>query len=180
MNITIVNGTNRIGNKSMDISRCVFKIADVLDHEVNIITLDNFDSLFRGKYINLKSATLSQKKDIRNLIIADLIIFVIPTYHNGIPSSLKNFLDILKCTECYEGKVIGIISCNNGNKDLGARQAAQTLHGILAYNKSHSIVVPVIPVIDFGNIDKRRLEEFITYCSRFILTDSGRRHQLSP
>lgn len=167
MKITIVNGTNRVGNKSLDISKNVSNIASKMNHEANIITLNNFDTLFRGKYLDLKNASDKQRKDIRNLMIADVIIFVIPTYHSGIPSSLKNFLDVLKCIHCYEGKIIGVISSNNGNKDLGARQASQILHGILAFNKSHSVIVPIIPVIDFENIDTQRIEDFVKYCSRF-------------
>ncbi len=171
MKITIVNGTNRIGNRSIEISRVIGQIAHDMGFTINLITLDSFDTLFRGDYIRLVNATLSQKQDIRSLITADIIIFVIPTYHAGIPSSFKNFLDILKCNECYDNKIIGIISSNNQNRDLGARQGFQTINGILAYSKLHSFIVPIIPVINFDDVDKDRIKHFISYCSIFADKD---------
>jgi len=168
MSITIVNGTNRIGNRSIEISRTVTAIYREMKYRTKLITLNSFDTLFRGDYIHLEAATPAQKRDILSLIMADIIIFIIPTYHSGIPSSLKNFLDALKCSECYDKKVIGIISSNESNRDLGARQGFQTINGILAYLKLRSFIIPIIPIINFDDIDKDRIEKFINYCSRFM------------
>lgn len=168
MKLTIINGTNRKANRSMGISHAVGKIAREKSFDVNLITLNNFDTLFRGTYIRVENASSEQKRDMRNLITADIILFVIPTYHAGIPSSLKNFLDTLKCNECYEQKVIGVISSNSGNKDLGARQAVQVINGILAHEKLISSVIPIIPIVNYDDIDHTRIEKYIHYCSQFL------------
>lgn len=168
MQIAIVNGTNRIGNRSIEIAHTANKIIREMGYEVHLISLESFDRLFRGNYISLANATIEQRKDIRHLIAADMLLFIIPTYHSGIPSPLKNFLDSLKCNECYEQKIICVISSNDSNRDLGARQAIQVINGILAYNKLLSFVVPVIPTINFDDIDYERIENFIRYCTEFI------------
>lgn len=168
MNVTIVNGTNRIGNRSIEISQSITQIYREMKCKPKLVTLNNFTSLFRENYIDVKVATPAQKRDIHSLMTAQIIIFVIPTYHSGVPSALKNFLDTLKCGECYDQKVIGIISSNDSNRDLGARQAAQTINGILAYLKLRSLVVPIIPIINFDNIDQERIKNFIHYCSQFM------------
>lgn len=167
MNITIVNGTNRTGNKSIHVSQTVKKLVEQLGHRSSLITLDYFDKLFRGIYIDFRSANKKQKDDIRKLINADIILFVVPTYHSGIPSSLKNFLDILKCNECYDEKVIGIIAGSDHNQDLGARQTMQVLNGILSYQKAKSLVIPSINITNFSEIDTTRLSDFIKYCVSF-------------
>lgn len=168
MRITIINGTNKMGNKTINISQVVNAIAKKLGNETYLVTLDNFDQLFRGEHIRLENANENQKKDMRNMIETDVLLFVVPTYHSGIPSPLKNFLDSVKEKALFENKIIGIIAANDSNQNLGARQARQVINGILAYNKAISFVVPIIPIIDFEEIDSNRIEEFIHYCSQFI------------
>ncbi|OGK17690.1 hypothetical protein A2866_05915 [Candidatus Roizmanbacteria bacterium RIFCSPHIGHO2_01_FULL_39_8] len=167
MNIAIINGTNRINNKTVLISKTVEILIKKLGHTTHLLTLDYFDSLFRGKYIDYASANKNQKKDIRKLIEAKLIFFVIPTYHSGIPSPLKNFLDILKCNECYDEKVIALIAGSDHNQDLGARQTMQVINGILSYQKAKSFVIPRINIVNFNVSDATRLFDFIKYSVSF-------------
>ena len=167
MKFTIINGTNRIGNKSLEVSKASQDIIKNLGHESRLITLDNFDALFRGEYINLKNANEAQKIDLENMIWADVLIFVVPTYHHGISSSLKNFLDIVGEVSVYEAKKIGLIASNGGID--GLRQTGQILSGILAFNNNNTYLLPkdcIVSVKD-KEIDKDRLANYISYCVGF-------------
>lgn len=167
MKITIINGTNRVENQTLKITMAALAMAHTLGLETSFITLDNFDTLFRGRYIDVGSATQGQKRDIRNMMDADILLFVVPTYHSGIPSPLKNFFDTLKCFDCFDGKVITLVAGSDHNQDLGARQAAQVINGILSYQKAQSFVLPRISIVDFDDIDDERLREHLTYATNF-------------
>ncbi len=170
MKVTIINGTNRVGNQSLKITMAALAMANKLGLETSLITLDNFDTLFRGRYIDVGSATEAQKRDIGSMMNADILLFVVPTYHGGIPSPLKNFLDTLKCFNCFDGKVITLVAGSDHNQDLGARQTEQILNGILSYNKVRSFVTPRITIVDFDDIDNERLREHLAYAITFYET----------
>lgn len=173
MKIAIINGTNRIGNRTLDITKATAAIAQKVGFKVSIVTLDNFTELFRGEKISLENTkNKGQKIDIQNMINANALIFVIPTYHSGIPGSLKNFFDSIKENKIYDHTVIGVISSNDSNRDYGARQAVQVLNGILAFNKLKSFVVPIIPIINFDNIDSERIKKFLLYCEDLLIKKS--------
>jgi NAD(P)H-dependent FMN reductase len=118
--------------------------------------------------LNLIEANTNQKIDLENIQSADILIFVSPTYHHGIPAALKNFLEIVKEKTVYENKIIGLISSNSSGRAYGAYQAMEVLHGIIAYNKLNSYIISNVPIIDHENIDTERLREFIKYCSNFL------------
>jgi NAD(P)H-dependent FMN reductase len=168
MKITVINGTNRKGNRSMEVSRDVVKIGEEMGYEVGLVTLENWTELFRGDYVKLGDVKEGKKEDIEKMVEADVLIFVVPTYHTGIPSSLKNFFDSLSSKRAYDKKIIGLISSNSSNKDLGARQARQVINGIIAYKKVQSFIVPQISIINFDEIDPHRIEKFIEYCVGFV------------
>jgi NAD(P)H-dependent FMN reductase len=167
MKITIINGTNRVGNKTKNISKEASRIVSSFGYDFQIVTLDNFTQLFRGEYINLESANKAQKIDIQNMIDADVLLFVVPTYHRGIPSPLKNFLDTLDEDSAFDNKVIGIIASNK-TQSFGADQAAQVINGILSFGKLNSFIIPRINITDHDDIDSERLKEFIGYVVNFV------------
>lgn len=161
MKLTIINGTNRIGNKSLATSRLVQEIADSQGFETHLVTLDNFDSLFRGEYLTFENASKAQLGDLNAINDAKYLVFVVPTYHHGIPSPLKNFLDLVDEPELFSRNVIGIISSNKSGRD-GARQTAQVINGYLAYNKAEAAYIhPEIPIINYEEPDKERIEKFL-------------------
>lgn len=167
MKIAIINGTNRIDNQSSQIAYAAKDQAVKAGYTADVINLDNFDELFRGDYITGETATMPQKVVIAKMTSADILLFIVPTYHSGLPSSLKNFFDSLRYKPVYENKVIGIIAGSTHNQDLGARQAAQTINGILSHNKVYSFVVPRITILEFQSIDTPRLDEYLNYLAHF-------------
>ena len=168
MKITIINGTNRTGNKSIKVTTNTAEIINELGYESSIVTMNNFKELFTGNYLNFIEANTNQKIDLENMQSADVLIFVSPTYHHGIPAALKNFLEIIKEKVIYENKVIGLISSNSSGRAYGAYQAMEVLHGIIAYNKLNSYIISTVPIIDHENIDNERICEFIKYCSSLL------------
>lgn len=162
MKITIINGTNRINNTSIVISKYIQKLITEKNIDNYIVTLDNFDTLFRGEYITLDNANIAQKIDLENIISANALIYVIPIYHKGIPSSLKNFIDIVSISELLENKIIALISSNRKSVE-GAHQTVQILHEYMAFKKNYfSFILPEINIIDPFNIDSNRISNLIS------------------
>lgn len=127
-----------------------------------LVTLENFDTLFRGEYITLENANPAQKIDLKNIIDANALIYVIPIYHKGIPSSLKNFIDIVNISELLENKIIALISSNRKSVE-GAHQTVQILHEYMAFKRNkNSFIMPAINVIDPHNMDIDRLSNLIS------------------
>ena len=165
MKFTIINGTNRIDNKSIEVSKVSQGIIKDLGHASRLITLDNFDTLFRGEYINLENANGAQKVDLENMLWADILIFVVPTYHHGIPSALKNFLDIVNDASVFDGKKVGSIAVGKDSK--GVIQTQQVLSGIFSYNENKSYILPKVAIISPSDIDTKRLQDYFKYCVNF-------------
>lgn len=168
MNITIINGTNRHGNQSMKISEATLQAISETGNSGQLVTLEHFDELFRGEKITLENATSVQKEDIQKMIDADILVYVVPTYHSGIPSPLKNFFDLLDINEIYERKTMALIAGSYSNQDLGARQTEQILNGIISFNNLHSFVVPRITIINFADIDHKRITDFVEHTTGFL------------
>ena len=168
MKITVVNGTNRLGNKTLPISQKVVELSGRLGLEASLVDLNNFTELFRGEYLTLKNALGPKREDLEKILASQLIIFIVPTYHHGLPGSLKNFLDLVKAPEIYEGKVIGFMASSNKNHDLGARQAREVVEGLFAYQKSIAVIVPKIAILGFENIDEERILDHLNYCLIFF------------
>jgi len=161
MKLTVVNGTNRIDNKSIEIAKKVVEKGQSFELEASLVTLEHFDKLFRGDYIDFENATPEQKSDLESIKSADILMFVIPVYHQGIPSSLKNFFDSVSIKDMYSNNAIGMISANSRSRE-GARQAAQVLNGYMAFVKSdYAYIVPEIPMINPSEIDEERIGDFI-------------------
>jgi|GEM_PF-4852499 len=165
MKITIINGTNRLNSKTLKVAEMATEICENKNFETKLVTLDNFKTLFTGEYINLENANDLQKQDILNIKKSRIVIFVIPTYHHGIPASLKNFFDIINDREIYNKKVIGLIATNLGVDTI--RQTRTVLDEILAYNKSISIIPPKDILIDLSDIDSNRIQDYIEYLAIF-------------
>lgn len=169
MKITVINGTNRIGNKTINVANAIVVEAFSLGHEARLIDLNNFTDLFRGKYLeNLEVATPGQKTDLENMAWADVLIFVVPTYHHSLPGSLKNFLDLFKYPPAFNQKIIGVVSSHRQLGVDGARAAVQAINGVLAFEKLTSFVVPKILKINFDEIDRDQIGEFLLYLQSYL------------
>lgn len=167
MNITVINGTNRKGNLSIQISREVKKSARKKKHGASLITLNNFTRLFDGEYITAENATTPQLKDIKSLLTGDIFVFVVPVYHNAMPAALKNFTEIIDEDGIWEHRVIGFISVNAHGHVFGAEHAQDAINGILSYKQAHSFVAPRITTINQYEIDKKRIADYIDHLVQY-------------
>lgn len=165
MNITIVNGTNRTNSESIKVTNALN--TSITKDTCNIVTLQNFKTLFTGEYINLDNATLEQKIDLENIINAKIVIFVVPTYHHSLPGSLKNFFDIIdyKNTNLYDKKTIGLVAANFGVDAI--RHTRIIISEIISYYQFTSLIPTKDLHIDLNNVDEKRLTEYVQYLTTF-------------
>ena len=115
MRYTLINGTNRPDNKTAHVRLACASVLEDGGHEVRHVTLEHFTQTFT-QYTNLSNATTEQRADIEHMAWAERIVFFVPTYHHGMPGSLKNFLDIVAEKSAYDHKILSLISVNrSGN-----------------------------------------------------------------
>ena len=165
MTRTIINGTNRTGNKTINVSKKIVELAEQKGSNTNLITLENFKELFTEKYINLLSGTPEQIQDLQMINKSNIVIFVVPTYHHGIPASLKNFFDLVNDKTIWNNKIFGLVSSNNR---LGATDQTRTiLNGVLSFNNSFSFITPKQAILNLHNIDENKASAFIDHLREF-------------
>ncbi|MDQ6985544.1 MAG: NAD(P)H-dependent oxidoreductase [Candidatus Dojkabacteria bacterium] len=165
MKLTIINGSNRIQNRTLIISTSLAKIAKDQKLITNLITLENFTTLFRGDYLDVSNTNGDQKSDLIALDEADLVIFVVPIYHHSLTSAIKNFLDLVD-VNLYANKVFGYISSHE-SKDFGVREVKVNVDGIIPYRKHISISMPRIEIVDYNEPNLERIKSYLNYCISF-------------
>lgn len=70
MKLTIINGTNRVGNQTQTLTDAVAHQARALGDEVFLVDLSNFGELFRGEYLTPSTATGAQRDDLQKMVEA--------------------------------------------------------------------------------------------------------------
>lgn len=164
MKLTIINGTNRPGNNSQEVTDAVFNTAKNKKVEVEKVNINSFATLFQ-KYLSEDDLNSEQKNIISKMTWADVVYFVTPTYHHSIPGSLKNFLDVIAISKAFENKIFGLIG-SSSTVD-GVRALEIVLSAILAYNNNASFILPKQLVCHHANIDESKIADFIEYTQKF-------------
>jgi NAD(P)H-dependent FMN reductase len=142
-------------------------IRQKLKDDSEIVTIDDFDKIFSGRYIALQNATPGQRQTLEYLSAASVIIFVVPTYYRSMPGVLKNFFDIVDLPSIYKDKTIAVVASNHKNQDYGARHAMEVIQGILAFYQIKTTIVPEIIILNHQAIDDEELSEFETLLRRY-------------
>lgn len=168
MKITFINGTNRVGNKTLLLTKELAQLRLLESEDVSIVDMNNFDVLFRGEYISRENSNEHQLKDIQKIAEANLVVFVVPVYHHSIPTALKNFIDTVKDSEIYNNTTIAFVS-NNKSSVEGAYQAEDAMKGIIAFDKLHSQIVSRIEKLTVDGFDELRAEAFLDYCMQLAV-----------
>ena len=95
------------------------------------------------------------------MIRANTLLFVVPTYYKSMPGALKNFFDILKCPEIYEGRAIGFVASNHKNQDYGARHAEEVVKGLLIFFNIEAVLMPEIFILNSEHIHMSEVERLV-------------------
>ena len=100
MKIAVVNGSVRKGNRTQEIADALESIL-VKKHAVHHVSLSSFTKIYEEEYVSLKNCSEEQFAHLEAMKESDLIFFLVPIYHGGMPGVLKNFLDLLGVKSDY-------------------------------------------------------------------------------
>lgn len=129
--ITIISGTNRIGSKTLIVSKMYYNLIKDLKQEVHLVSLEDFKEFKRNEYL------ISIEKEL--LIPSDKFVFVMPEYNGGFPGVLKTLLDLTDIRNCWWYKkalLVGVADGRGGNL-RGIDQMTNILH-YLKVNVHHN------------------------------------------
>lgn len=115
--ISIVSGTNRLNNKSLEVAKVYLEICKELKVEAQILNLQTLptDFIFSSNYRN-ENADFNAIMD-EYVAKANKFIFVVPEYNGSFPGLLKAFIDCIP-TEYWKGKkacMLGLSAGRAGN-----------------------------------------------------------------
>lgn len=167
MKITLINGSIRVNNQSMKVSEKIMHLLLNQDVSATLVDLNNFKEMFTGDYLDLQNTKGQQNIDLQNMLSAQVLYFVVPTYHHSMPGVLKNFFDLIDSKEVYNNKVIGLISSSGGREAL--KHTSDCLNGILSHNKCKSFILPKDLLIeDLDSLNEKRIINYINYTKMFL------------
>lgn len=167
MNIVVINGSNRLGNKTMRVSRVAEKIARDMGFNTSFVNLITFTKLFNHEYIlAINSSEPYQNRKLYEILHADLILFVTPLSYTTPPLALMNFIELTKLMGLYDNKVIGSLIVSN-SMDMNL-PLTNILTDLFEDDQPNTLVLSKISVINYEKIEFMKVEKYISYCTKFI------------
>lgn len=160
MNVAIVVGSVRQDSTTPPVAEACGAALRKRGWRTALLPLDSFTGMFDGDYVTPDSANDEQRKRLTIMERADAVLFVVPTYFKSMPGSLKNFYDVVRWKEVYDGKLIGFVASNHKNQDYGAGHARQVVDGILTFFDISAVVMHEIIIIHPNAIDKAEVGRF--------------------
>ena len=125
-----------------------------------------------GDYIeDKKTLTKSQREFLQALTTQRDHLYIVPTYYKSMPGMFKNYLDVVRLSQLYDGKRIGVIASNAKNQDYGARQFMQSLLGLLEFHRAVAVIVPQILIVNPEDVDSLALRDYVEYFEAFPVLD---------
>ena len=123
-NILIISASVRTGRKSNRVAAYFNKKLTEKDVAVSIVDLKEYDfPLFHERLKFLDDPQSNLVDYAQKVSTADGILIVTPEYNGGMPSSLKNAIDVLNNE--WKGKPVALVSVSNGN--FGGSQVLTSL-----------------------------------------------------
>lgn len=133
--ITILSGTNRIGSKTLQVSRIVESIyRDDLKVKCRLLNLMELPSdLFTPESYATKPTSFAPFNDA--VLEASGLVVVTPEYNGSFPGVLKLFIDMLKFPESFQHKPVCFVGLAAGR--WGALRSVEQLQQIFTYRNAH-------------------------------------------
>lgn len=151
--ITVISGTNRIGNVSVKVANSVVELLTRMGEEVQLLDLQKLprDFVFHNDVFGNADPGMSAISDqfVKN---ADKFVFVVPEYNGSIPGITKAFIDAI-WPEQFQNKKAALIGLASGR--AGNVRGLDHLTNILNY-----LHVAVLPhKINITHVDAHMSEE---------------------
>jgi chromate reductase, NAD(P)H dehydrogenase (quinone) len=133
MQITVISGTNRPSNLSLQVAHLCKGILEAEQQQVQLLDLTDLPRDLAFAYLSSDSHPGFQ--DIQALVDqTSHFVFVVPEYNGSIPGILKLFIDACSYPDSFRGKsavLVGIAAGNGGNeKGLGHLDDILTYFGM--------------------------------------------------
>ena len=117
--ITIISGSNRLGNVTHLVSQQYFELLKEKEKNIKLFSLEDLPMgfLVPDMYKTKHPDFIKMENDF--IIPAKKIIFVLPEYNGSFPGVLKAFIDACDVKKCFHGKksaLVGIGSGRSGNQ----------------------------------------------------------------
>lgn len=128
--ISIISGTNRLNNKSLEVAKAYLEICKELNAKAKILNLQTLpaDFIFSNNYRNENADFNAIMEEY--VAKADKFIFVVPEYNGSFPGLLKAFLDCIP-TELWKGKKACLLGLSAGK--AGNARGLDHLMAVLHY-----------------------------------------------
>lgn len=176
--ITVINGTNRKGNKSQIFAKAITEILKTkYDEAVKYLDLTDLkgEILHSMMYQAGEQSPQIVKMQDEYFIKASKIIFVMPEYNGGFPGILKLFIDAISVREygkTFSGKKVGMIGIASGR--AGNLRGIDHLIGVcnhvgmIAYPKNLPISSIGSLLSDDGKINEGTNEAMAKFADDFL------------
>lgn len=133
--ITIVSGTNRLGNKSIQLSHWYLQSLQNKGQEVKLFNLEDLpdDFLLASRYAAYDRSPAFMSIQEEYFFPADKFIFIMPEYNGSIPGILKLVLDSCDIERAFYHKKACLTGLSSGR--AGNLRGMDHLTNILNYLK---------------------------------------------
>lgn len=133
--ITIISGTNRLGNKSIYLATWYQKILADLQVEAKVFNLEDLpdDFLLASRYAEFDRSSAFLQIQETYFFPADRYIFIMPEYNGSIPGILKLVLDSCEIETAFYHKKACLTGLSSGR--AGNLRGMDHLTNILNYLK---------------------------------------------
>lgn len=165
--ITVISGTNRVGNNTIKIARHVAALYRGMGETVALLDLQELPAAaYVPEVFGEKPAALSDGFTDK-VLASDGLVVLIPEYNGSFPGILKHFVDLLPFPESFDCRPVAFIGLAAGYH--GALRAVEQMQMVFAYRNAYlfnrRVFIPSVYKVlgDDGELTdadlKQRLEE---------------------
>jgi chromate reductase, NAD(P)H dehydrogenase (quinone) len=133
MAITIISGTNRMGSRTLLLSRALRRLYAEENVETTLLDLAELPAaLFTPAAYDDKPADFDPFQGA--VLGAEGLVVVVPEYNGSFPGALKLFIDMLPFPESFEERKVAFVGIAGGY--FGGLRAVEQLQMVFAYRNA--------------------------------------------
>ncbi len=145
MQITVLSGTNRPGNLSLQVAHACREFLGILGKPVGLLDLKELPREIAFDYLE-KSDTTGFDRFQAVVDATTHFVFVVPEYNGSIPGILKLFIDACAYPASFRGKsalLVGLAAGKGGN-ETGLGHLEDILHYFGMHVHPQKLTLPMI------------------------------------